>query len=69
MGYYSSFVVKIWVGDDQSLSRGFIQHVSTQESIHFLTVDEIMAFMINHLDSPPYHLDEPEEEIDPITFA
>lgn len=50
-GYYSSFVVKIWVGDDQGLVRGYIQHVSTREGMHFLTIDRMLDFMKGHLKS------------------
>ena len=35
MGYYNSFVVKIWTEDGRNLTRGYVQHVGTQESIHF----------------------------------
>jgi hypothetical protein len=69
MGYYSSFVVKIWVNDDQSISRGYIQHVGTQESVHFLTIDKIATFIMNHLHPPPDHLDDAKEGIDSTTFA
>ena len=61
MGYYSSFVVKIWVGDDQRMIRGHVQHVSTQESIYFLTLDKMVEFMMNHLNRPPNHWAQQEE--------
>lgn len=53
MGFYSSFVVRIWVDDDLKMQRGHVQHVGTQESISFLTLDKMHAFMMNHLNSPP----------------
>jgi len=46
MGYYSSFVVKIWADDDGKMSRGYVQHVSTEESMHFLTLDQMVAFSV-----------------------
>jgi len=55
MGYYSSFVVKIWADDDGKMGRGYVQHVSTEESIHFLTLDQMVAFVKNHLNPPPNH--------------
>jgi len=53
MSYYSSFVVKVWVGDDQKMLRGYIQHVGTQDGLHFLSVDKMLSFMTGHLSPPP----------------
>lgn len=63
MGYYSSFVVKIWVDENEGVSRGYIQHVSTQEDVYFLTLDKMVTFIVNHLGPPPNHCAEPEERI------
>ena len=49
MGYYNSFVVKIWTEDDQNLARGYIQHVGTQESIYFADWEKMAHFMLSHL--------------------
>ena len=53
-GYYSSFVVKIWVneGNDAGMLRGQIHHVGTQESAHFLNFDKMMEFIMSHLNPP-----------------
>ena len=61
MGYYSSFVVKVWVDDDQKMSRGYIQHVGTQETMHFLGFDKMLEFINNHLNPPPNQWVEQEE--------
>ena len=63
MGYYSSFVVKVWVTDDRKMSRGYIQHVGTQETMHFLTFDKMVEFVLNHLNPPQNHWAEREEGI------
>ncbi len=63
MGYYSSFVVKLWVHDDRRMIKGHVQHVGTQESRHFLTFDKMVEFMLDHLDPPPNHWAEPQEDI------
>ena len=63
MGYYSSFVVKIWVDENEGVSRGYVQHVGTQEAMYFLTLDKMVTFIMNHLDPPPSHCAEPEEKI------
>ena len=63
MGYYSSFVVKIWVGDDQRMLRGYIQHVGTQDGLHFLSVDRMLSFMTGHLNPPPEQWHGQEEEV------
>jgi len=49
MGYYNSFVVKIWTEDGQNLTRGYIQHVGTQESIYFADGEKMVNFMLSHL--------------------
>ena len=49
MGYYNSFVVKIWTEDGQNLARGYIQHVGTQESIYFADWERMTNFMLSHL--------------------
>ncbi len=64
MGYYSSFVVKVWVNTDGKMSRGQVQHVSTRESMHFLTFDKMVAFINSHLEPPLNHWAEQEEGAD-----
>lgn len=63
MGYYSSFVVKVWVGDDQKMIRGYVQHVGTQEAMHFLTFDKMAAFVMSHLNPPASHLPGQDEGV------
>jgi len=58
MGFYTSFVVKIWVDDDGRMKRGYIQHVGTQESMYFPTMDRMHAFMMQHLDPQLHDLAE-----------
>lgn len=54
MGHYSSFVVRIWVDDNEGgMSRGYVQHVGTQESTHFLALDKMAQFMMGHLGPSP----------------
>jgi hypothetical protein len=49
-GYYNSFVVKIW--RDKGAMRGHIQHVSSQEHIYFLNLDDMANFIRSHLGPP-----------------
>lgn len=49
MGYYNSFVVKIWTEDGQNLTRGYVQHVGTQQSIYFADWEKMANFMLGHL--------------------
>jgi hypothetical protein len=49
MGYYNSFVVKIWTEDGQDLARGYVQHVGTQESIYFADWEKMTSFIHDHL--------------------
>jgi len=48
VGYYNTFVVKIW--RDEGIVRGHIQHVSTQEQTYFLSLEDMTNFMLSHLD-------------------
>jgi len=59
MGHYSSFVVKIWVDEESGMSRGYVQHVGTQEGMHFLALDKMAQFMMDHLGSSPSQSTEP----------
>lgn len=52
MGYYNSFVVRIWADESEGTVRGHIQHVSSQESAHFLGLDKMVDFIIAHLTPP-----------------
>ena len=53
MGYYNTFVVKIWRDEAEGTMRGHIQHVSTQEHTYFLSLEDMTGFIRNHLDPPP----------------
>ena len=49
MGYYNSFVVKIWTENGRNLTRGYIQHVGTQESVCFADWEKVLDFISKHL--------------------
>ena len=49
MGYYNTFVVKIWCHASGEMTRGHIQHVSSQELIHFLNLETMTDFIKDHL--------------------
>ena len=53
MGYYNSFVVKIWSDAPGGRVRGYIQHVSSEESSNFLNLDKMLDFIMAHLGPPP----------------
>ncbi len=61
MGYYNSFVVKIWSDEPGGRVRGHIQHVSSQESSRFLNLDKMLDFIIAHLSPPTSPLLEGDE--------
>lgn len=65
MGHYSSFVVKIWVddGNNEGMLRGQIQHVETLESAHFVDLEKMTAFIVNHLNSLKNNLAVGEESL------
>jgi len=52
VGYYNSFVVRIW-SDEQSPSRGSIEHIGTHDSMVFDDPSSVVNFIRLHLDPPP----------------
>ena len=52
-GYYSTFVVKIWCDEAEAKTRGYVQHVSSQERVYFVELEEVLDFIRNHLLPPP----------------
>ncbi len=55
MGYYNSFVVRIWL-DEQGLSRGRIEHVRTHDSLVFADLAALVDFIQGHLMPPPSYV-------------
>ena len=53
MGYYNTFVVKIWCDDHDEMIRGHIQHVSSQEYAHFSSQENMRDFILGHIGLPP----------------
>jgi len=49
MGFYNSFVVRIWSSEAGNLNRGYIQHVGTQEQRYFLDIGDMVDFVLSHL--------------------
>ena len=52
MGYYSTFVVKIWCNGRGGMTRGHVQHVGSQELTHFLRLENLTDFITSHLYPP-----------------
>jgi hypothetical protein len=61
VGHYSSFVVKIWVDEKGMMNRGYVQHVSTQQTMHFASLDKMTEFIMGHLGQPIDYWYAPEE--------
>lgn len=53
MGYYNTFVVKIWCDDHEEMIRGHTQHVSSQEHAYFSSLENLSDFIASHLGPPP----------------
>jgi len=51
-GYYNTFVVRIWCDKAEETTRGHIQHVSSQDRIHFLNLEDMTDFILSHLKPP-----------------
>lgn len=52
MGYYTTFVVRIWCNDEEGMLRGQIQHVGTEQHAYFSSLDSMKEFVLSYL-SPP----------------
>ncbi len=61
VGYYNSFVVRIW-SDEEGQLRGSIEHVLTHEGLVFNDPGAIVGFIHTHLAPPPFHIPDPVEE-------
>ncbi len=61
MGYYNSFVVRIWL-DEQDLSRGRIEHVQTHDSLVFGDLTSVAEFIRAHLVPPPSYFPAPDTD-------
>lgn len=61
MGYYNSFVVRIW-SDEQGLSRGSIEHVSTRDNLVFSDPTAVVEFIRLHLSPPPFYFPDGDHD-------
>jgi hypothetical protein len=61
VGYYNSFVVRIW-SDEQGPARGSIEHVWSHESLVFADPAAVVDFIRVHLTPPPSAIPHSEEE-------
>ncbi len=61
MGYYNTFVVRIW-SDEQGLSRGHIEHVLTHDNLVFGDPLAVVEFIRIHLGPPPSFIPPSDEE-------
>ena len=61
VGYYNSFVVRVWSGEQGQL-RGHIEHVLTHDSSGFSDPAAVVEFIRTHLAPPPSHIPDPVEE-------
>lgn len=61
MGYYNSFIIRIW-SDEQGRLRGRIEHVASQDYLIFSDPRKIVKFIRSHLGVPPYYLPDTSEE-------
>ena len=61
MGYYNTFVVRIW-SDEQGLSRGNIEHVLSHDNLVFGDPMAVVEFIRIHLGPPPSFIPSSDEE-------
>ena len=58
MGYYNSFVIRVWTGGQGRL-RGTIEHVSSRASQVFVDPAVVLEFICTYLGPPPSDDGEP----------
>ena len=51
MPHYSTFVVRILIGDDNSVVEGQITHVASQKTAYFRDLSKAIDFIEHNLDS------------------
>lgn len=55
MGYYNSFIIRIWSEDSGKL-HGTIVHVSSRESLASSDLGEMWQFLLEHLNPSPFYI-------------
>jgi hypothetical protein len=71
LGYYNTFVVKIWCDTCGRMTRGHVQHVRSQELVHFRDIASLADFMLNHLKPPssePVTSESPYGNVNPAVI-
>jgi len=53
VGYYNTFVVKVWCNNGGEMIRGHIQHISTQGYMYFSNLEDTVDFITSHLGRLP----------------
>ena len=62
MGHYNTFILRVWTDGEGGWTRGYIQHVNSQEKAYFTEKSKMDEFIVNHLGEPPGPLGEGSEE-------
>lgn len=65
MGYYNSFIVRIW-SDERGRLRGRIEHVASQQHLVFSDPEKVIEFIRSHLVAPLTPSDADEEGLDEL---
>ena len=52
MGHYNTFIVRVWTDGEGGWTRGYIQHVNSQEKAYFTEKEKMDEFIVSHLGSP-----------------
>jgi hypothetical protein len=66
MGYYNSFIVRVWA-DGQGRLHGNIEHVASKDNLAFIDLQAVVAFMRGRLAPPASELDQPVGSADDPT--
>ena len=47
--------LRIWMDEAKGIARGHIQHTSSREAVHFMHLDTMVKFIVNHLGAVDNH--------------
>jgi hypothetical protein len=64
MGHYNTFILRVWTDGEGGWTRGYIQHVNSQEKAYFTEKSRMDEFIVSHLGPPPGPLGRECEEGD-----
>lgn len=52
--FYKSFLLRIWCGEINQIQQVVVTHINKSgDQVHFKTIDELMIFLLQEIETPP----------------